>query len=272
MIHSALISVEHLKDNILNTELIILDASLTQNKYGEVVNPSRFGIPRSQYFDISNIFSDQNSPYPNMLIDPILFEEEVQKLGVNKSSQIVVYDSKGIYSSARAWWMFKIMGHDNVAVLNGGLPAWKKANYPLDQINHQHIKNGDFKACFNSTIAWDFHKTKLSVKNHSHCIIDARSQDRFLGHTKEPRPQTQSGHIPGSLNLHYSQLLNNGFLKPGKEIVQLFSALNIQNKKLIFSCGSGVTACILFLAGYLYLENEIAVYDGSWTEWGEIKQ
>lgn len=264
-----LVSVEWVKNHLTDSNLIILDASLIKTKSGERVTFNTKGIPGTRYFNISEVFSNQDSPYPNMLTTDILFEREIQNLGINSTSNVVIYDRQGIYSSARAWWMFKTMGHQNVSVLNGGLPAWISAKLPVANLQSETHNKGDFKVNRNTLMVWDYQQVNTNIKVKSHCVIDARSEERFLGIRPEPRPQTKSGHIPGSISLHYQKLLDNGFLKSEEEIKQIFNALNNKGKPLVFSCGSGVTACILYLAAYLYLTNEIAVYDGSWTEWGE---
>lgn len=264
----ALVSVNWLKEQLDREDLIILDASLRKNKFGEKVSVESAGILGAKYFDISNVFSDQSSLYPNMLPQPDIFEQEVNTLGIHKDSKIVVYDNKGIYSSPRAWWMFKLMGHNNVHVLNGGLPAWKKAGLPIEQISTK-IESGTFQVNPNYNMVWDYNQVKKNLDTGTHIVIDARSKERFLSLRPEPRPQTRSGHIPKSVHLHYQSVLNGDMFKPKEAIEQEFKNLNIDKKPLVFSCGSGITACILYLAAYMYFENSIAVYDGSWTEWGE---
>lgn len=268
MIKKALVSVEWLKNNLLKPELIILDSSLKKDKFGQNVKMKKTCIPGALFFNISETFSDQESTYPNMLPSNKDFEREAQNLGVNNTSIIVVYDSKGLYSSARAWWMFKLMGHSNVFVLDGGLPEWERHQYPLSTINTS-IKKGNFRVKRQPNMVWDYDQIKNNLTRKTHLIIDARSPDRFLGLSPEPRPQTKSGHIPFSLNLHYQSLIKDGKLSTKQEILNTFTSLGISDKPIVFSCGSGVTACILYLSAFMYLNNEIAVYDGSWTEWGE---
>lgn len=265
----ALVSVKWLNEHLFDSNLILLDASLTIDKSGKEVSLSFNGIPGALQFNISELFSDQKSKYPNMFPNVDDFELHARKLGINKDTAIVVYDQKGIYSSARAWWMFKILGHKNIYVLNGGLPAWEKKGLPVQSLKTSIDGNGNFKAVINNNLIWDYNKMKQNIDFQSHQVIDARSYKRFLGLTKEPRPNTKSGHIPHSKNLHYQSLLHNGYLKSEEEIKALFSSLMINDKPMVFTCGSGVTACILYLATYMYLPNKAVVYDGSWTEWGE---
>lgn len=267
--NQAIVSVHWLQEHMLDDNLIILNASLNKDKTGQIVYSDSYGIPNSIPFNISDVFSDQTSAYPNMLTDVSTFEKEVSAFGINSTSTIVIYDTKGIYSSPRAWWMFKLMGHSHVYVLNGGLPAWKALNYPVTKRIHIKRERGDFIAKPNFNMVWNYNQVKENIKTNTHQIIDARSEDRFLGLRPEPRKQTRSGHIEHSLNLHYSKVLTNGFLKPEAELKTIFKTLNIGRKPIVFSCGSGVTACILYLTAYLYLDHKLAVYDGSWTEWGE---
>ena len=270
MINKALVSVEWLKNNLLKPEVIILDATLKKDKFGRKVTMRKSCIPGALFFDLSGTFSDQKSPYPNMLPSDEVFEREAQNLGINSNSIIVVYDTKGIYSSARAWWMFKLMGHTNVFVLDGGFPEWERSLYPIEIIPKSiPIKKGNFKVIKQPNMVWNYEKVKSNLTGKTHLIVDARSPERFLGLRPEPRPQTKIGHIPFSLNLHYQSLIKNGKLRSKQEILNTFTSLGTLNKPLVFSCGSGVTACILYLSAFMYLNNEIAIYDGSWTEWGE---
>ncbi len=270
-INQVIVQPAWLKQNLTDKHLIILDASLRKDKTGKYVEQKTLGIPGARYFNISDVFSDQDNYYPNMLVNYIIFEREARKLGINNKSKLVIYDTKGVYSSPRAWWMFKLMGHHNVFVLDGGLPGWEKLGYDVHSIHTNNIILGDFKANPNMNMVWDYAKIKENLKTNTHLVIDARSSDRFLGTRPEPRTQTKSGHIKNSINLHYNLLLKNGFLKSEEEIIPIFNALKIGEKPLVFSCGSGITACILYLSAYIYLNKKIAVYDGSWAEWGEYK-
>lgn len=266
---SALVSVKWLNEHLLDSNLILLDASLTIDKSGQEVSLNLNGIPGALQFNVSELFSDQKSKYPNMFPQVNDFELQARKLGINQDTTIVVYDQKGIYSSARAWWMFKVLGHKNIYVLNGGLPAWVEKGLPVQSLKTSRDGNGNFIASKNSELIWNYNQVKLNINLQSHQVIDARSRKRFLGLTQEPRPNTKSGHIPHSKNLHYQSVLHNGYLKPEEEIKALFSSLKLNDKPIVFTCGSGITACILYLATYMYLPNKAVVYDGSWTEWGE---
>ena len=193
------------------------------------------------------------------------FETGCQQLGINSDSFIVVYDSYGIFSSARVWYMFRAMGHHNIAVLNGGLPEWQANNYPLKQGKNTLVKAGNFIADLQEPYFCQKSELANLIGDNNVSILDARAQARFLGKTPEPRKGLRSGHIPTSINLPYSNLLEQGKLKSIEQLTPYFNHLN---QHLIMSCGSGITACILALAAYLTDQQSIQVYDGSWAEWG----
>jgi len=264
-----IVSSRWLFENLNDPALIVLDASqqaiTTSNK--SVDNR----IPNARYFDLKNNFSDKNSRFPNTLPSATQFESECQKLGINNSSKIVVYDALGIYSSPRVWWMFKIMGHKNVAVLNGGLPNWLENSFPTEKIETQQYNLGNFKALLNLECVKDYDLIKSNLNNKNEIIIDARSAGRFNGTAPEPREGLRSGHIPNSFNIPFGEVLENGKYKSKEQLKEIFSKINLENKELIYSCGSGLTACIILLAGELVLPNRTAIYDGSWTEWAQIE-
>jgi len=265
-----IVSVQWLNENLANSNLIILDASQGKTASGKVSNLENVQIFGSKFFDLKNTFSDQNSIYSNMLPSPQLFETECQKLGINDSSIIIVYDNLGIYYSPRVWWMFKTMGHDKVFVLDGGLPEWNKAKYELVKKEVTKSEIGNFKSNFKTGNVKDHNFILQNIKSKKTLLIDARSEDRFFGRKKEPRPNAKSGHIPRSINIHYDTVLKGNTFKSSNELGNLFEQKNINDKPLVFTCGSGVTACILFLASELVLKNSKSIYDGSWNEWSQI--
>jgi thiosulfate/3-mercaptopyruvate sulfurtransferase len=217
------------------------------------------------------MFSDTSATFPSTVPSEEQFTNEAQKLGVNKNSAIVVYDDKGIYSSARAWYLFKAFGFKNVAVLDGGLPQWKKANYPLETKKENPRTKGNFKANYHSEKFKFFDDVQASTTNKEHLIIDARSENRFKSLVAEPRKGLRSGTIPNSVNIPYTNLLENGHnFKSKEDIEQEFGNVNASNKHLVFSCGSGITACVLALGAELIDKTNTSVYDGSWTEYGTL--
>ncbi|TJY33333.1 sulfurtransferase [Pontimicrobium aquaticum] len=265
-----IVSVEWLHNHLDNNNLLVFDASMpkvTSNSSASVV----FQIPSAQFFDIKQVFSDVSAPFPNTVPSEEQFTKEVQNLGVNSNSMIVVYDDKGIYSSARVWYLFKAFGFNNVAVLDGGLPQWKTANYPLEAKQINARPKGNFIAKYNPKAFKFFNDIKASSSNAEHLIIDARSANRFKGISPEPRKGLRSGNIPNSVNIPYSELLVNGHcFKSKKAIEKEFNAINAKEQHLVFSCGSGITACILALGAELINKTDYSVYDGSWTEYGSL--
>lgn len=270
---SALVEVEWLKDHLEADRLVILDATMPKAVAGETLEEMpEHRIPGARFFDIKNVFSDISATFPNTWPGESAFIEEAKKLGINKNSVIVVYDDHGIYSSARAWWMFKAMGHAQVAVLNGGLMAWKKAGFEVEEKKETLFLKGNFSGNYDP----DFFKDAQEVLGHLNdqqvLVIDARAQDRFLGLVAEPRKGLRSGHIPGSKNLPYSDLLKNGKMIEPQALKNKLDSLVPESKNLVFSCGSGITACVLALGAELAGYKNTSVYDGSWTEWGSIPE
>ena len=271
-----LISPPQLSFMLLSKEatqhLVILDASIPP--VGAKAKPSNrwpsFAIKNAQRFDLENNFSDLSSSLPHTLLSVEQFTEQTQLLGINSDTQIVVYDDQGIYSSARAWWMFKAMGQKNGAVLDGGVPLWLSLNLPRYDAskNSPRGKIGNFIATFNESAFCDRYAVLKCLQQADKKIIDARSASRFLGETPEPRQGVRSGHMPGAINLHYAKLLSNGCFLPVEQLRALFHDKIEQVDALIMTCGSGVTACILLLAAHLCGFDDTSVYDGSWSEWG----
>ncbi len=246
--------------------LIILDATIT--KVGSVteVNNVKHQIPNAVFFDLKNVFLDKKGEFANTLPNASYFESELQKLGINQDSCIVVYDDIGTYSSPRVWWLFKVFGFNNIAVLNGGLSTWLQSNYPTEVPEVKKMKMGNFKVNYQSE---KVSKTEevLKASNNNNYILDARSKERFNATVPEPRKGLRGGHIPNSKSLPYSELQSKGEMKSVKELQEMFLKLNPKNEDVIFSCGSGITACILALGSEIAGNTNYKVYDGSWTEW-----
>ena len=264
------VTAHWLLNNLKHTDIVILDASM-QNPTTppeKALEAPEDQIPGTRYFDITNVFSDTYSGVPNTIPSARLFEVEVEKLGITNSSIIIVYDRSGIYSSPRAWWLFRAMGHASIAVLDGGFPDWLATNLPTEGKRVSDWQKGSFKATLNSTKAVTASQVLEAFNNQNICILDARSPDRFDGSKEEPRPGLRSGHIPNSKNLHYQKVLQNGKMQASQELNVIFESMQLQDKQLVFSCGSGITACILVLAADIIGYKGIKLYDGSWNEWG----
>lgn len=220
-------------------------------------------IPGAVFFDLDAV-SDKASPYPHMLSSPEAFEHAMRALGVSCDSEVVVYDSVGMFSAPRLWWMLRVFGHERVRVLDGGLPAWKEA-YTCEQGGVVPLV-GDFKAEYRASLV-----ASKEEAGRAHQLCDARSAARFAGAKPEPRVGLKSGHIPGACNVHYASLLEQGKLRTKEELRGIFEQAGITlGEPVVTSCGSGVTACILALALYELGYPDVPVYDGSWAEWGSL--
>lgn len=268
---SSIVNVDWLSRHLGTENLRVLDASVPPvvPGYVSINNAESFvAIPGARRFDYDQKVCKPNSSLPHMMPSAELFEAEVQKLGINADNLIVVYDDVGIYASPRAWWMFRAMGHRRVAVLDGGLPAWVDAGLPTVEAVETTFPAGNFRANPAAELFCDFAVVLAALDDASCSIVDARSAGRFNGTAEEPRPGVRSGHMPNAKNLPFPELLDAGVMKSTAELREIFSPLASVEQKLITSCGSGITACILTLAADLAGYDKLAVYDGSWAEWG----
>ncbi|MGW2389093.1 sulfurtransferase [Streptomyces lydicamycinicus] len=243
--------------------LVVLDASIGGHRdAGE-------RIPGARPFDIDGALSDHSGPLPHTMPGADHFTRELRALGVDDGDTVVVYDGAGLYSSARAWWMLRAMGHDRVAVLDGGLPAWRAAGLPLETgAPAPAARPGDFTARPRPGLIIGSDEVAAALTDPASAVLDARSRDRFAGAVAEPRPGLRPGHMPGALNLPFGELQRDGRMRPAAQLRDAFAPLAGERQRLLFSCGSGVTACILALGAELAGYDDLAVYDGSWSEWG----
>lgn len=266
---SSIVSSEWLKENLFHSNLIVIDATMTKITGCDDSSINEGIIIRnSRFLDIKNTFSETSAPFPNTLLSPDIFEEKAQDLGINNDSCIVVYDIYGYYSCVRVWWMFKAMGIYNIAVLDGGLPNWTTLGYPVQKEHSKNHIKGNIKVKYTSGMIHNHEKVLNSIDDKEIVVLDARSYNRFLGTNPEPREGLRSGHIPNSKSLPYSSILSETKMKSTEELVELFS--EFKDKNLVFSCGSGITACILALGAEIAGIKNKSVYDGSWTEWGSL--
>ena len=266
-----LVSVSWLSQNLNAPNLVVLDVSLESNIANIKVEFPGIQIKGARYFDLKRNFSDLESRLPNTLPNPKYFSLACRNLGINNNSTIVVYDNIGIYASPRVWWMFKSMGHKNIAVLDGGLPLWKNKDYPTESIQNRVLPEGDFKAKFNPNLLKKAFKIIENITSKEAILVDARSNGRFCGLIPETRKNLKSGHIPNAINLPFLEVLKDGKFISTNEISDIFKKLKIDKRPKIFTCGSGLTACILILASTLISEDNHFLYDGSWSEWGQLK-
>ena len=232
---------------------------------------NKIHIRNAYFFDINKI-SDNKTNLPHMLPNQNKFEKKVRGFGVNQNSIIIVYDTKGIFSSPRVWWMFKYFGHKKIFVMNGGLKKWLKENKPVTN-KKTYFKKGNFISNLSKEFLVTKNEVLESINTINSLTFDARHKDRFYGRVKEPRKGLRSGHIPRSKNIYWGNLINSkGVLIPKKKINKLFNEFQIRNKKIITSCGTGITACVLSLSLLHALKKYSSVYDGSWTEWSQNKK
>ena len=228
-------------------------------------------VPGAQFFDIDTV-ADLEHACPHMLPSEPVFTQCVQALGIGANSRVVVYDGKGLFSAARAWWMFRVFGHDRVQILEGGLPAWIAAGYDTEQGEPAVARPGvGFVAAHQPAWLADAEGVQAALSSGSHTVVDARSASRFAGEEVEPRAGVRPGHIPGSTNLHYAQILSGdpAVLKPLPELEALFGDVGaVHGQPVVTTCGSGISACLLALALHELGRSPVAVYDGSWAEWG----
>ena len=264
-----IVSVDWLNQHVKDENLILLDASFPKVGGKESSELDNISIPGARFFDLKGNFSDTSSSFPNTMPSEEQFERECKKLGINQDSTLIVFDNKGIYSSPRIWWMFKVMGHNKVAVLDGGLPEWIKKGYSTCRREIKIYELGNFKASFNARFVKRYEDILNNLISNTFTVVDARSEGRFNGTEKEPRASIKSGNIPNSINIPFMDVLENGKFKSTPELKKIFNAKCPTSKDLIFTCGSGITACIILLASELAYKKNLYVYDGSWTEWAE---
>ncbi len=266
-----LVETDWLAEHLTAPDLVVIDGSwhlpnLERKGYDEFLAEH---IPGALFFDIDAI-SDTGSDLPHMLPSPEKFSSTMRKMGIGDGMRIVVYDSYGMFSAARVWWTYRVMGVADVAILNGGLPKWTAEGYPVESGPPEPRGERHFTARRNAGLVRDSDDILAASKTGTEQIIDARSAARFAGEAPEPRPGLRSGRIPNSLNMPYDALLNeDGTLKTAAQLKAIFDGAGIAlDRPVATTCGSGVTASILSFALAIIGHRDTAVYDGSWSEWG----
>jgi len=263
-----LVSVDWLFQYLDHKSLLILDATIPKVGSKNIVQAEeKFQIKNALFFDL-NFFSDAKAPLPNTILPENEFEAKAAEFGINTGSCIVVYDDLGMYSSPRVWWMFHLMGFKNIAVLDGGFKEWKAKNYPTEKPTNRKLKLGNFKANYQSQKVKFTNDVLENIETENSVLLDARSEGRFFGTEPEPRKDVKGGHIPKSISLPHTDILSGNKMKSTVELRSIFQTKNTQNKPMIFSCGSGITASVLALGAEIAGIKNHSVYDGSWTEWG----
>ena len=265
-----LVSTDWLASHMRDPDLRILDGSMYLPGSGRDARAEFDAghIPGARFFDIDDI-SDSRSDLPHMAPPIEKFMSRLRSLGVGDGHQVVVYDGAGLFSAARVWWMFKLMGQNDVAVLDGGLPKWVTEGREIEDMP-PIIRDRHMTVRRQAHLVKDVTQVAAASKLRDYEIIDARSRGRFRGEEAEPRPGLRAGHIPGSKNVHYASLLNaDQTMKSPEETRAIFEAAGVDlSKPAITTCGSGVTAAILSLAMARMGKDDHSLYDGSWSEWG----
>ncbi len=265
-----LVSTEWLGAHLKDPDLRILDGTwfLPTDKRDARAGYDAAHIPGARFFDIDEI-SDHRSSLPHMVPPVEKFMSRMREMGVGDGHQVVVYDQHGLMSAARVWWLFRLMGQKNVAVLDGGFPKWLSEQRPTEDLPPV-IRDRHMTVRRQNSMVRDVTQVAAAAKLGDHEILDARSAARFRGDAPEPRAGLRAGHIPGSKNIPYIELLNQGLtMKSPDELRAVFAAANVDlSKPVITSCGSGISAAVINLALERIGKSNHALYDGSWAEWG----
>ncbi|MCR9060596.1 MAG: 3-mercaptopyruvate sulfurtransferase [Rhodobacteraceae bacterium] len=264
-----LVSTQWLADHLESPDLAVINAWMPPVTHPDAppVYPNAH-VPGAVFFDVNEI-CDKTSDLPHMLPQPHVFSSAMRKLGIGDGQTIVVYDDFGFYSAPRVWWTLRTMGAERVFVLDGGFPKWRAENRPVtDDVPRK--PQSHFTSRLNHGAVADLAEIRNSIRASSRQILDARSVDRFSGVAPEPRAGLRSGHMPSALNLPFTRLINeSGTFRTKDELKQIYQEAGVDlEKPVTTTCGSGVTAAILTLGLTVLGSRDLALYDGSWTDWG----
>ncbi len=268
---SPLVTTRWLDANLNLENLVLVDVSMskvvgkTPIEYDAPVY-----LPNSKRLDLEGTLCNLASPQVHAFPTESQFTRAARAIGINRDSMVVLYDNQGIYAAPRAWWIFQAMGFGNAFVLDGGLPKWlSEGRRVAPTLSGADAAPGNVHGQFQPQLVCDASYLSDHLHGGSITVLDARSRERFLGLAPEPRAGVRSGHIPGSLNLPFTEVLDGHCYKSPEQLAAVFAGiLDDRNTRLVFSCGSGITACITLLAAIIAGYNDTVLYDGSWSDWG----
>ena len=269
---NVIVSCQWLDEHLHDDNIVILDASMTKVVGKTPLEyPTLQVIPTSLRCDLERDLCDLKSESVNAFPTEQQFEAALAKFGITKHNTVVVYDNQGVYSSPRAWWIFKSMGFDNVCILDGGLPQWLKEYREVDTKHkvYANDNNNVFTATYQANNVCHADYVLGTIADDHVTVVDVRSPSRFSGIEKEPRLGVRAGHIPNAINIPFGQVLDSFTFKTPEALTTLFNdRLPDTTNQLVFSCGSGITACIVLAAAHITVFTDLVLYDGSWSEWG----
>ena len=267
------ISSEELSSQLNDQNIILLDSRWSLDaKYSSINDYKKSHIPSSIFFDLNKFF-DYSSKLSHTLPTEEQFIRAVSNIGINNKNKIIIYDANGFFNSCRVWFMFKVFGHEDIVILDGGYENWVKKKLPIEKkINR--LKKSHYKASLKKHFLIGKLKLEEIVNNQSdeYAIVDARSESRFLGKEPEPRKGIRKGKIKNSINIPYTKIFDSEGLISSLDILKkvFFDENNLKGKKVISTCGSGITACNILFALQILSHKKNFLYDGSWAEWGKI--
>ena len=248
--------------NLAHERLVVVHVAMGPDRYPESM------IAGAVPFDIDGQLSDATNSLPHTMLGPDEFVTQMRRLGIGDDSTVVAYDGVGLFTSPRAWWMLRAMGFDRVAVLDGGLPAWQEFGGATEPRREDvNARDTTFTPRPRPEMFVDSAEVARAL-DRGIAVLDARAPERFAGSVPEPRPGLRAGHMPGAMNVPFEALQRGGRLRDASELAPIFSGIESTDGRMITSCGSGVTACVVALAAHVAGATNVAVYDGSWTEWG----
>lgn len=269
-----LVSTQWLADHITQSNLIVLDVSMARvGSKTTQGSPGVCCIPGALRLDMDVDFCDRGSEQLRAFPTTTQFADTIQGLGIHQDSTVVIYDHLGIYASPRAWWICHVMGLSNVFILDGGLPKWISDGHAVSKEYAQPSGQGDVVARPDLSLVCDASFILNDLETATFTVVDVRSEGRFYAREPEPRKGVRGGHIPNSMNIPYAQVLKGHVYKDVASLESLFTTYQLNvDQPLVFSCGSGLTACIVLIAAIMAGFEDVRLYDGSWADWGSNNQ